>query len=389
MTVLALAHVTDDVNQSFIPALLPYLILERHLSHETAATLVFWQAVSSSVIQPAIGVVADRRSMPWLIAVGILLAGSGVALLGVLPTLPLLFLAALASGIGVATFHPEAARFANYVSGDKKASGMRWFTVGGNLGFALGPAFATAAISMWGMHGTLAASVPVTILGGIVFLEIPRLRTFVPAHVKRRTSAGHDDWLAFGKLSAFVILRSMAYIGSVSFVPLFLVEALHASPAVGDGVLMAFLLAGAAGTIAGGPIADRIGRKPVILCSTALTALLFGALVLIGPAGGIVVAVPWLLVTGFVFVAAQASFVVLGQEYLPNRVGLASGVTLGLAVSLGGAFTPVLGMIADRWGVGASIATVAALALGATLIALTLPRETRQQAKAAAAQAVA
>ncbi|HZO93893.1 MAG TPA: MFS transporter [Candidatus Baltobacteraceae bacterium] len=387
MTVLALAHVTDDVNQSFIPALLPYLILERHISHETAATLVFWQAVSSSVIQPAIGVLADRRSMPWLIAIGIALAGGGVALLGVLPTLPLLFLAALVSGIGVATFHPEAARFANYVSGEKKASGMRWFTVGGNLGFAFGPAFATAAISAWGMHGTLVAAVPVAILAGVVLLELRRLKTFVPAHVVKRTLAGRDDWASFGKLSAFVILRSMAYIGSVSFVPLFFVEALHTSPAAGDAILMAFLLAGAAGTIAGGPIADRVGRRPVILWSTALTAVLFGALAFVGPAAGMTIAVPWMLLTGFIFVAAQASFVVLGQEYLPNRVGLASGVTLGLAVSLGGAFTPVLGMIADRWGVPASIATVAALALAATLCALTLPRETRRRAQMAEAVA--
>ena len=389
MTILALAHLTDDVNQSFIPALLPYLILERHISHETAATLVFWQAVSSSVVQPAIGVIADRRSMPWLIALGILFAGGGVALLGVLPTLPLLFLAALVSGLGVAAFHPEAARFANYVSGEKKASGMRWFTVGGNLGFAFGPAFATAAISLWGMHGTLVAAVPVSILAGVVLLELRRLRTFVPAHVARRARAGRDDWAAFGKLSAFVVLRSMAYIGSVSFVPLFFVEALHTPPAVGDAVLMAFLLAGAAGTIAGGPIADRVGRRPVILWSTSLTALLFGALVVLGPLAGMWLAVPWMLVTGFIFVAAQASFVVLGQEYLPNRVGLASGVTLGLAVSLGGAFTPVLGIVADRWGVGASIGTVALLALAATLVALTLPVETRRQQQTATTQAVA
>ncbi|MDQ6925215.1 MAG: MFS transporter, partial [Candidatus Eremiobacteraeota bacterium] len=171
MALLATAHLADDLNQSFIPALLPYLILERHLSHQTAGTLVLCQAMSSSVIQPAIGHLADRRSMPWLIAVGLLLAGGGVAALGVLPTMPLLFLAALISGIGVAMFHPEAARFANWVAGDQKASGMRWFTVGGNLGFAVGPAFATAAISLWGLHGTVAAAIPVALVAGVVLLE--------------------------------------------------------------------------------------------------------------------------------------------------------------------------------------------------------------------------
>ena len=275
MALLATAHLADDLNQSFIPALLPYLILERHLSHQTAGTLVLCQAMSSSVIQPAIGHLADRRSMPWLIAVGLLLAGGGVAALGVLPTMPLLFLAALISGIGVAMFHPEAARFANWVAGDQKASGMRWFTVGGNLGFAVGPAFATAAISLWGLHGTLAAAIPVALVAGVVLLELRRLATFIPNHVKQRKSAGTDDWVSFGKLSAFVIVRSMAYLGSVAFLPLYFVEVLHTSPAVGDAALVAYLLSGALGTIAGGPIADRVGRIPVMLWSTGLTVVLF------------------------------------------------------------------------------------------------------------------
>lgn len=387
MALLATAHIADDVNQSFIPALLPYLILERHLSHETAGTLVLCQAISSSVIQPAIGLLADRRSMPWLIAVGLLLAGGGVALLGVLPSLPLLFLAALISGIGVATFHPEAARFANYVAGAKKASGMRWFTVGGNLGFAIGPAFATAAIAAWGMHGTLAAGVPVAIIGGIVLLEMRRLLTFVPARVKAHVSAGTDDWNAFSKLSAFVVIRSIAYLGMVAFVPLYCVEVLHATPAAGDGLLVAFLLSGACGTIAGGPIADRIGRKAVLLGSTGLTAILICSFVALTRGGGIVVAAALLVVTGFVFVASQAAFVVLGQEYLPNRVGLASGVTLGLAVSLGGAFSPVLGWIADGHGVSATMLTLASLAAVATAIAFTLPAEARRRARVAEAAA--
>lgn len=378
MALLATAHVADDINQSFIAALLPYLIVERHLTHQTAGTIVLCQAISSSVVQPAIGHLADRRSMPWLIAIGLLLAGGGVAALGVLPSLPLLFLAALISGIGVAAFHPEAARFANYVAGDKKASGMRWFTVGGNLGFAIGPAFATAAISAWGLRGTTAAAIPVAIVAGVVLLELRRLSGFVPAHVKSRVSAGVDDWGAFGKLSAFVIVRSMAYLGLVAFIPLYVVEVLHGSRVVGGLADTAFLLAGACGTIAGGPIADRVGRKPVLLWSTGLTVVLVASMVALTRGGGpLPLAIAMLIVTGFVLVASQASFVVLGQEYLPNRIGLASGVTLGLAVSLGGGLSPVLGAIADAHGLAATILVTAALALVGTCIAFTLPGEKR------------
>src|ERR1700737_3750598 len=117
MALLGTAHLADDLNQSFIPALLPSLILQWGISHTTAGTLVLAQAISSSVVQPAIGHLADRRSMPWLIPVGLMLAGCGVAAVGFLPTLPLMLFGALVSGLGVAAFHPEAARFADSGAG--------------------------------------------------------------------------------------------------------------------------------------------------------------------------------------------------------------------------------------------------------------------------------
>ena len=377
MALLAIAHVSDDVNQSFVPALLPYLIVWRGISHTEAGTLVLAQAISSSVLQPAIGYLADRRSMPWLIAVGLILAGSGVAVVGFMPTLPLMWIGALISGIGVASFHPEAARFANYVAGEKKATGMRWFAAGGNVGFAIGPIFATAVIAAWGLPGTFAACIPVTIIGIIVLLELRRLRTFIPAHATSRTGRGTDDWLAFGKLSAFVTVRAMAYFGFVAFVPVYVVEALHGSPAVGDALLTAFLLAGVVGTLSGGVIADRFGRRIVLFGSTAAAAGLTGLLVALTHNGNLLLAIPLLLVTGFAFVASQSAFVVLGQEYLPNRMGLASGVTLGLAVSLGGAFSPAMGAIADAHGISATILAAGALSVIAALIAVTLPGERR------------
>ena len=380
MALLATAHVADDLNQSFIPALLPFLIVQRNLTHAEAGTIVLAASASSSIIQPAIGLIADRRSMPYLIALGMILAGCGVAAVGWAPTMPLLFLAAMISGVGVAIFHPEAARFANYVAGDRKTSGMRWFAAGGNVGFAIGPVFATAAIAAWGLRGTLAAAVPVLIVGIIVILELPRLHGFVPAHVKRRERVGTDDWRAFSKLTAFVIVRSMAYFGFVAFLPLYVVEALHGSPAVGDVTLTAFLVAGVCGTLAGGPLADRYGRKAVMIGSQGVAALLTFVLVALTHGGGLLLALPIMLATGFAFVMSQAAFVVAGQEYLPNRLGLASGVTLGLAVSLGGAFSPVLGWIADRNGIAATILAAGVLSVIALAIALTLPSERARRA---------
>ncbi len=376
MTLLALGHVTDDINQSFIAALLPALIISLHLSLASAGTLVFAQAISSSVVQPAIGHLADRRALPWLISVGLVLAGGGVALMGIAPTYPLVFAAALVSGLGVAMFHPEAARFANYVAGAKKATGMRWFTVGGNVGFAVGPVFATSALAAYGLHGTLLAALPVLVLAALIYVDLPRMRTFVPARRAAGTSPElRDDWTSFTKLSFFVVIRSMAYLGLVSFLPLYAVRVLHVSVPTGAALDTTYLIFGILGTVAGGPLADRFGRRAVMIASTAGAALLVFAFVAATRSAEAPLAVAFVFAAaiGFVLVASQVSFVVLGQEYLPNRLGIASGVTLGLAVSIGGMFSPVLGAIGDAHGLAATVATIAALCALALGFALTLP----------------
>src|ERR1700730_9233249 len=136
------------------------------------------------------------------------------------------------------------------------------------------PAFATAAIAAWGLAGTLAAAIPVSLVALVSLIELPRLRRFGPVRNKNRGSAGNEDWVSFGKLSGFVIVRSMAYLGLVAFIPLYVVEVLHGSAAVGGLTDTAFLLAGAAGTIAGGPIADRARRTPVLSWAVGLPVVL-------------------------------------------------------------------------------------------------------------------
>jgi len=385
MGLLAFGHLTDDINQSFIPAMLPFRIVSLHLTYAAAGTLVLAQAISSSVIQPAIGNLADKRPLPWLIAVGLLLAGGGVALMGVMPSYALVFLAALVSGVGVACFHPEAGRFANYVAGKKKASGMRWFAVGGNLGFAIGPIFATAVIGAWGLHGSLFAALPVCVTGALVFFELPRLRTFLPAQRKAGTSPEFaDDWNSFWKLTGFVILRSACYLGLVAFLPLYAIGVLHVSPQLGAAMDSTYLICGIAGTIAGGPLADRFGRRAILIASTASAAALVAAFVALTQTGTAPVALDFVFAAaiGFAIVASQTSFIVLGQEYLPNRIGVATGVTMGLAVSVGGMFSPIFGRIGDAYGLAASVWTIVGLTFAALCFAFTLPPHARRLAYA-------
>lgn len=378
MALLGISHTADDIQQSFLPAILPLLVVSYHLTLQAAGTLVLAQAISSSVVQPFIGYLADTRSMPWLIGVGLLLAGGGIALIGFTDSYTLMFWASLLSGLGVAMFHPEAARYANYVAGARKATGMRWFALGGNLGFAIGPVFATAALALYAQRGTWLAAVPCVVMAAVILLNVPRLRSFQPPpRPKTGTGSLPDRWGAFGILTAYSMLRSSVYVGVVAFIPLYFITRLGASQALGNIGLTLYLVSGAIGTLAGGPIADRFGRKTIMLLSTAGSALLLSGFVVFSHS----IAIGYLVIaiSGFTLVASNVALVVLGQEYLPNRMGIASGVTLGIAVSVGGMMSPVFGYLGDHWGLGAAFYAAAVMAAVATLVGFWLPPEGRGQ----------
>ncbi len=379
MALLGITHVVDDMNQSALPALLPFLIAERGLSYTAAAGLILFASLASSVVQPAIGHLADRRPMAWLIAAGVFLAGGGLALAGAMPNYWSIVACVALSGLGIAAFHPEAARFANYVAGAKKATGMRWFALGGNVGFALGPLLLTPLLVAFGSRGTLFILIPASLMALAVLRELPRLRTFAARKVHTAGADGRDRWGPFAVLTTFVILRSMAYIGLVAFVPLYFIGILHASKPLANIALTLFLAAGACGTIYGGKLADRLGRRTILIGSTLASApLLLAFVVFTTSRSSYLAAVAGIMTVGFALVASQTAFVVLGQEYLPNRIGIASGVTLGLAISLGGAGAPVLGALADRFGVQAALQAIVGLLALAALSSFGLPREARR-----------
>jgi FSR family fosmidomycin resistance protein-like MFS transporter len=377
MAVLAAAHLVDDINQSFLPALLPFLIAARGLNYTAAAGLIFAAGAVSSVVQPAIGSLADRRPLPGIIPAGLLCAGGGIALVGVAPSYGLMLAAALLSGLGVAAFHPEAARWANYVAGDRKATGMRWFAAGGNAGFAIGPAFAASAVTAFGLRGSLVGAVPVAIVALIVTLEFPRMRSFVPAVAARTANAAGDDWSAFARLSAFVVFRSMTFLGLVAFLPLYCVAVVGMPAATASLVLTVMLACGVGGTVVGGPLADRYGRKTLLAWSTGVSAVLIFVFALSTLHGMVLLAFAEAAAIGGVLVASQAAYVVLGQEYLPNHLGVASGVTLGLAVSLGSSISPLLGAIGDAHGLRTVLFTIGVLCVATFIVALTLPDAAR------------
>jgi FSR family fosmidomycin resistance protein-like MFS transporter len=372
MAVLSAGHLCTDLSQGAVPALLPFLISRDHLSYATASALVLAATISSSVIQPLFGHLSDRLSLPWLMVMGPGLGGLGIALAGIVPGYGLVFAAVLLSGVGVAAFHPEGSRFANYVSGAKRASGMSLFSVGGNLGFALGPVILTPTLLAFGLSGTLVVLVPTWLMAAVLIHELPRLAGFrgdvVAGRVQRRGEP--DAWRPFAVLAGVIALRSFVYFGLVTFIALYWEHDLHTGKAFGSAALVAVLLGGAAGTLIGGPLADRFGRRPVLMGSMISIPPLVVILLLCGPTLGIVLAA----LLGAVTIATFSVTIVMGQEFLPGRLGVSAGVTIGLSIGLGGVGAPLLGLLADAHGLRAVFEVIAALPVLALALTFALPR---------------
>ena len=385
MAVLSTGHMFTDIAQGSIPALLPFLISRNHLSYAAASALVLAATISSSVIQPAFGYVSDRLSLPWLMPLGPALGGLGVALAGLAPSYAFTFAAVVLSGLGVAAFHPEGSRFANYVSGARRASGMSLFSVGGNVGFALGPVLVTPLLLAFGLHGTVFVIIPTWLMAAVLLHELPRLKTFRRDLVGGRVQSTeqHEAWRPFILLAGVIALRSFVYFGMVTFIPLYYIHILHSSKALGNAALTAMLLGGAAGTLTGGPLADRFGRRTVLVGSMSVIPPLIVGFLLSGPVLGLVFAT----LAGAVTIATFAVTIVMGQEYLPGRLGISAGVTIGLSIGLGGVGAPLLGVLADSAGLRAVFVTVAALPLAALVLSLALPRRTPRESVGAAPRA--
>ena len=302
---------------------------------------------------------------------GPFLGGLGVALAGIAPSYGWTFAAIVLSGIGVAAFHPEGSRFANYVSGARRSSGMSLFSVGGNIGFALGPVLMTPLLVVFGMHGTVFVLIPTWLMAAVLVHELPRLKTFRTDVVAGRVQKGdhHEAWGPFVLLASVIALRSFVYFGMVTFIPLYFVHDLHTSKAFGNIALAAMLLGGAAGTLIGGPLADRFGRRTVLIGSMAVLPPLVVAF-LVSPPG---LAVVFASLAGAATIATFAVTIVMGQEYLPGRLGVAAGVTIGLSIGLGGVGAPLLGILADAHGLRAVFETIAVLPVLALVLSLGLP----------------
>lgn len=369
MTALSGGHLAVDFASGSVPALIPFLTDRFDLNYAFAAMLLLASTVSSSLVQPLFGLWSDRRGALWLIPGGTILAAVGVGLAAVTPWYPVVLVLVFAGGLGVAAFHPEGAKYAAYASGRKRASGMSYFNIGGNTGYALGAFVTGVFIAAIGRGGGLVAMVPVAIVAAFLLRLTPKLAALAPASSSASAAHGEDDRHAMTLLGAVIALRSIPWFALLAFVPLW-VESLGHSKAYGNRLLFLMLLAGAAGTLTLGPIADRIGFRRTLVITQALIPPLLLVFIYVG---GIVGAIA-LLPVGVCVVGTFGVTMVLSQLYLPRHIGVASGLSVGLAMGIGGTAAVVLGAVADSIDLKTAL-TIAAVtpALG-VLVCLKLPR---------------
>ena len=377
MVTLSGGHLSVDFASGAVPALLPFLSDEFDLSYTATAVLILAVLASSSLLQPLFGLWSDRRGAMWLLPGGVALAGIGSGLAAVAPSYGLVVVLFFAAGVGIAAYHPEGAKFAAYASGRRRASGMSYFNIGGNSGYALAPILITPLVIWLGLDGGLIAMVPVVAFSLVLLRVLPSLRPLVPSATGRRVTVGEDDPRAMFLLSLVIGLRSVAWFALLAFVPLWVV-ANGGTEGEGGRELALMLVSGAVGTLVLGPVADRIGlRRTLLVTQTALP----GLIVVYVAVGGVVGTLALMLV-GLSVVGTFGVTMVLGQLYLPRRVGMASGLTVGLAMGIGGIAAVVLGALADAIDLQTALYVSAAGPAFGAVVCLFLPAPTVRRTQA-------
>ena len=386
--ILTATHAANDFYPGAIAALLPFFVLERGYDYAAAAGITLAATSLSSIAQPAFGYLCDRFRLRWLVIAGLGMASAGVAVSGLVSqTYWLTWIVIAISGIGVAAYHPAATVAARQAGGGSNGS-MSMFAVGGNVGAALAPTAVILVVGTLGLGATPLLAAPA------VAVAIPYLtRAWLAGRVSSRSAlptsdqpAGpprmDDAWVLFAVLVGLVAFWSITYVGVSSFITLYSIERFQVDAAVASIALSVFPAAGAIGTLAGGWLADRYRRFAVIRCGY-LAAACSMLLIVLAPSPAIVVIGSGAL--GIALFIPFAPQITLAHSYLPSRIGLASGVTLGLTLSLGGLASPALGALADA----TSIRTTMTLMTGLLVIALAASFLLRERTRPAAPEVAA
>lgn len=369
---IVFAHMVVDTYTGALAILLPTLLKNFDLSYTLATSIFTTNLVVIAVAQPLFGLLGDAHSYPWLMFVGC--AVTAVAMVSVifLPSYPLVIAAVMVSGLGSAMFHPEAVSRLRAVSGDNTAGGVSFFFAGGNIGFALGPLLYTLLTLHFNSLAAVFMLLP-TIFALILLAANWRVLSEVNIHITATSVRQNTPRVSVGVLVTFlmliVILRSSTLKGLETFTPLYLLETTTLGQQSIANLLTALSLAGVLGTLFGGVLADRFGRRVTMAMSMALSLVsLYGFLNSSGP-----IRYALMFLAGACLTTAWPVIVVMIQEALPNRIGLASGLSLGTSYGAQAVVVQLLGVVADGYGLHAVMTMLSVLPVGILLLTFFVP----------------
>jgi MFS transporter, FSR family, fosmidomycin resistance protein len=351
LAAVSFCHLVNDMLQSLLPSIYPILKSSFHLNFSQIGLLTLTFQITASLLQPFIGHFTDRRPMPYSLPIGMSCTLVGLVLLAFAPTFGLLLFAASLFGVGSAIFHPESSRVARMASGGKHGFAQSFFQVGGNSGSAIGPLLAAFIILPVGQRGVLwfalAAVVGIAVLSWVgrwYKARLEHLQSRPAAHRERLSPLPRKQVILALFVLMMLVFSKYFYIASLtSYYTFYLISRFHVS--VASSQLHLFVLFGAiaAGTLIGGPVGDKFGRKYVIWCSI-LGVLPF---TLILPYANLFWTGILSVIIGVIIASAFSAILVYAQELVPGRVGMISGLFFGFAFGMGGIGAAVLGKIAD------------------------------------------
>jgi len=370
--VLALGHFVSDLYPAFLPPLLPLLIDKHHLSFTRASVLAMVMSFSASLTQPVFGYLSDKVGGRRMIVFGPVVAGVSLSLMGLVPLYSLLVILLIVGGLGVASFHPEAAALAASFSGRRRNLGMSIFMLGGNLGYGLGPFLILTITVGLGLEWSFLAALPALGMawGLSQYVPLPEKHPATPSSGKKFRLASIQTLPRFVVLLGVVVLRVTAALSLITFLPM--VQKLRGFSLVAAGSsFTVFMACAALGGITGGYWSDRLGRRRILMASfiiivPALLAFLYFK-------GGM--SFIFLALLGFLFFLSEPACIVMAQEMAPENARTASGIIMGMAWGMAGLGVLGTGALADLVGIERAVAYLLPLPIGAFLLTLFLPRD--------------
>ncbi len=366
-------HFLNDFHMAWLSPLLPLLVSRFQLSLTLAGLLGTILNTSSALSQPLFGLAADRLRRSHMVALGPVLTVVAMSLTGVVPSYAALIVVLLCAGLGTALFHPQGAAAAGFHSGDRRATGLAIFVSGGELAFALGPLYIATVLQWQGLSWTVFAGLPGMVAVLLTAALIWRWPTAVPARVGTLRGALAPQMRMLFLLWVYVVVRSIISISFIMFLPLLLRER-GLSLVMGGTAVFMFGGIGAAGGVTGGVLAERLGRRAVLILSLVSSAPLM-AIYLLAPAGWGLLLLP---IAGVLLYTSAPVTITMAQEGLPQHASLASSIVMGLAWGIGGLALTGVGAVADAIGLQSTLLLTLGLSVIGVLAAAGLSPRGRE-----------